>query len=126
MNMKILAPISVGELLDKITILQLKLSYATTTTQAHNCQHELQQLQSIMPEIPDHVQHLFEQLHTVNHMIWNLEQEIRQLSEAQQLNHRFIWVATQIHVQNDHRASIKRDINRIMQSDIQEEKVYAS
>lgn len=119
----ILAPISVGELLDKISILHIKIAHADHM-QKSNCEQELHMLTSLVPELPDTIPPLQDQLLQVNQIIWNAEDAIRHKDRQQQFDDQFIQLATQIHTQNDLRAIIKRQINQLCNSLIVEEKVY--
>jgi hypothetical protein len=123
---KILAPISVGELWDKITILKIKQQHVQSEFAAINILNELEQLEDLVPAHTDaHILELVDQLKQVNLSIWHAEEQIRQLYVRNDFNSEFCIHAQEILRNNDHRAHIKRRINEISQSDICEEKIYA-
>ncbi len=126
MIQKIMAPMSVGELWDKITILQIKLQHVQQASAAHNIQNELDQLIQISQSLESHAQipDLVQELKQVNEHIWHAEEQIRQLYVRNDFNAEFCIQAQVILHNNDLRAHIKRRINEISQSDICEEKVY--
>jgi len=117
------APISVGELLDKISILQLKMQHASEHQRA-NCEQELCMLTKLMPQIIPQVSDLQHALFQVNEKIWHLEDAIRHKEHSQVFDDQFVHMARQIYTQNDLRAQIKKQINLLTDSQIQEEKVY--
>jgi hypothetical protein len=126
MMQKILAPISVGELWDKITILKIKQQHVQSESAAINILNELQQLEDLVPAHTDpQIMDLVEQLKQVNLNIWHAEEQIRQLYVRNDFNSEFCIRTQEILYNNDHRAHIKRRINEISQSDICEEKIYA-
>lgn len=122
-NTTILAPISVGELLDKITILQIKKQQAKPS-QLTNIEKELAALTLLMPAVDNTLEELMQQLHDVNWSIWQAEDRIRTRAAQKQFDQRYIELATVIHQENDKRAVIKKQINTHTSSDIIEEKIY--
>jgi hypothetical protein len=123
--MILMAPISVGELIDKITILQIKQEQITDVDKLSNVQNELTVLMDIMCEldIPD-ISKLTSQLKTVNQELWHIEDGKRRCEKLQQFNDEFVALARNVYLKNDLRASIKRQINILTNSDIIEEKSY--
>jgi hypothetical protein len=124
--MQIRAPISVGELIDKITILQIKLERLGGPG-ARNVAKELAVLNQARsnahlnePEIAP----LMIQLRAVNVELWDIEDQIRQLEACKDFGPRFIEKARSVYRLNDSRAAIKRLINIASDSDIIEEKSY--
>jgi Family of unknown function (DUF6165) len=124
--MQIRAPISVGELIDKITILQIKLKRLDGPGAA-NVLKELAVLSQARcdahlnePEIAA----LIIQLKAVNVALWDIEDQIRQLEAYGDFGPQFIEAARSIYKLNDRRAAIKRLINVASKSDIIEEKSY--
>jgi len=126
--MLIHAPISVGELYDKITILQVKSSRLTGEAQLANVRFELEALQAIAAQ---HVQPsadlsaLIESLHAINAQLWDIEDGKRQAERDQNFDEAFIALARSVYLKNDDRARIKRDINLLLGSKIVEEKSHA-
>ena len=119
------APISVGELIDKITILELKLEFFTDPKKLENVKLELDHLLNILNEltIPDIVPER-ETLKLVNRRLWHIENFKRECEKNQTFGEEFIETARQVYLKNDLRAEIKRRINDIVGSTIVEEKSY--
>jgi len=119
-------PVSVGELVDKITILRIKLAHARTDTQTHNISTELNKLTAILDQLAlsmDIALHTA-QLHAVNQELWAIEDAKRQHEKNQLFDSAFVELARAVYIKNDQRAAIKRQINQITHSDIVEEKMY--
>jgi hypothetical protein len=125
--MRILAPISLGELIDKITILELKLEYITDTVKLQNCQHELDELMAILKTliIQPFPQSQREALKAVNRELWHIENYKRGCEQDQVFDRGFIQAAREVYLKNDLRARIKREINVQTGSAIVEEKSYS-
>jgi hypothetical protein len=123
--MIVLAPISVGELLDKITILQIKQMAIDDRSKLANVNKELGELLSIFDNltIPD-VSELTTQLKQVNTELWDIEDNKRAHEHQQLFDNDFVQLARQVYIKNDLRAGIKRKINQLCGSDIVEEKSY--
>lgn len=119
------APISIGELIDKITILELKLEFLTDTNKLANVNIELTHLNKILSEltIPDIIDER-EALKLVNRRLWHIENYKRECEKNQTFNDEFIETARQVYLKNDLRAEIKRKINIMVGSTIVEEKSY--
>ena len=100
---------SFGEVIDKITILKLKLKHATTETQIKNISFELNAIQNNCP-LSTKDNELFKQLYDVNKLLWDLEDNIRHKSELKQFDQRYIEYAENIHIMNDKRADIKKKL----------------
>ena len=124
--MMVSVPISIGELIDKITILEIKRANVQTLSQANNVTVELTHLTDVLHTlaVPDQVVELSKQLKQVNLELWNIEDAKRQHELQQQFNDKFIELARNVYIKNDLRASIKRQINTICNSTIIEEKIY--
>ena len=119
-------PVSVGELVDKITILQIKLAHARTDTQTLNISTELHQLSEILDQLRlsvDISAHT-EQLHSVNQELWIIEDTKRRHEQQQLFDSDFVELARAVYIKNDQRAAIRKQINQITHSDIVEEKIY--
>ena len=123
--MIILAPISLGELIDKITILELKLEFLTDTNKLENVKTELTHLTNTLNEltIPDIVPER-DALKLVNRRLWHIENLKRDCEKNQNFGEEFIEAARQVYMKNDLRAEIKRRINMMVGSIIIEEKSY--
>jgi hypothetical protein len=124
----ILTPISPGELLDKITILQIKTANITDKTKLANVAMELQALQAVVDvEVPktDQLQSLTTALLAINKELWNIEDDIRDCERVGDFGDEFIRLARAVYVTNDKRADLKKQINIAMGSKLVEEKSYA-
>ena len=119
------APISIGELIDKITILEIKKN-KLQNSKLENVLKELSFLRKLMAkhqiEITDN---LFTQLKEINLKLWNIEDQIRIKEKNKEFDNIFIELARSVYFKNDKRAEIKKRINRLSNSEITEEKSYA-
>lgn len=119
-------PVAPGELLDKISILQLKQQNISDNTQLAFVQHELALLQQVRKQLPDsdELNELFHKLAEVNQQLWSIEDGLRAKEAAGKFDQTFIEQARMVYINNDKRAAIKRAINELLGSDIQEQKSY--
>ena len=120
--------ISPGELIDKITILEIKCARVSDPDQQSNLARQLGEFERVLREdvVPiREVWQLTEKLREINAAIWALEVEIRALIEGGDHGKRFVAVALDIVRRNDRRARIKSRINEALGSRIVEEKSYA-
>ena len=119
------APISIGELVDKITILEIKKN-KFQNSKLENVLKELSFLRKLMEkhqiEITDD---LFNQLKEINLTLWNIEDQIRIKEKNKEFDNIFIELARSVYFKNDKRSEIKKRINRLSNSEITEEKSYA-
>ncbi len=119
------APISIGELVDKITILEIKKN-KLQNSKLENVLKELSFLRKLMEkhqiEITDD---LFTQLKEINLALWNIEDQIRIKEKNKEFDNTFIELARSVYFKNDKRAEIKKSINRLSNSEITEEKFYS-
>jgi hypothetical protein len=121
-------PISVGELIDKITILEIKVERFTDVAKTKNAQAELTALCASRDRaIPQSsgLDALTAQLKAVNERIWELEDTIREHERLADFGPEFVVTARKIYRTNDERAAVKRQINITLGSDLIEEKSYA-
>lgn len=124
---ELLAPVSYGELLDKIAILQIKSERMSDPAKLANVRHELSALERIWMAHPAAVQDIAElraRLKAVNERLWVIEDDIRAKEKAQAFDDEFVRLARSVYVQNDERARIKKDINLALGSAYVEEKSY--
>lgn len=130
MNIKTLitVPISVGELFDKITILQIKDRRLSNPEQLEAVRQELSELTQIafLLQADDEAVRLFEYLKSVNEMLWETEDEIRTSLHRGGHQLRCVGLIGIIHRKNDERARIKKAINELFKSQIVEVKKYAT
>lgn len=124
--MRILAPISLGELIDKITILELKQELITDPAKLDNINNELTELNSILNTllIQPFPQSEREALKAVNRELWHIENFKRECEGNGRFDRAFIEAGREVYLKNDLRAKIKRDINTKTGSAIVEEKSY--
>ena len=120
----ILAPISIGELIDKITILEIKQIYMTGI-KLKNINKEMKLLKNILQDKNLDINvDLIKDLKKVNKKLWEIEDNIRIKESNQEFDEEFIKLARSVYIENDKRASIKKEINQTYNSDLVEEKSY--
>ena len=127
MAQELLAPVSYGELLDKIAILQIKSERITDPGKLANVRKELSALERTWMAHPAAVQdiaRLRAELKAVNERLWVIEDDIRDKERAQAFDEEFIRLARAVYFENDERARIKKDINLALGSAYVEEKSY--
>jgi hypothetical protein len=120
--------LSVGELLDKITILQIKAERINDVTKLENINKELQVLLTLWGASPYSQSDLDEninELKKVNEQLWDIEDKIRDKESEQAFDEKFIELARSVYFTNDKRAEIKRAINTKTGSELIEEKSYS-
>jgi hypothetical protein len=121
--MKILAPISIGELYDKVSILEIKLKKIKDLAKLEHIKSELVSLnQHINKEIFEEA--LFSELKQVNLKLWEIEDEIRIYEKNKNFGKKFVELARSVYVTNDQRFELKNRINSKFNSFIVEEKSY--
>ncbi len=125
----IYVPVSVGELLDKIIILVIKMSKITDAEKRINIDKELTELSEIWkkhkPNYPMHLLvHEQTKLHEVNKTIWELEDRIRRCMKYNSYGSDFVNLTREVHELNEERAALKREINKVSGSSLIEEKNY--
>ena len=124
--MRIMAPISAGELVDKITILTIK-SQRLSDKARNNALHELGELKELAITLGISLSDSsYQQLLAVNSMLWEIEDEIRSHESRGIFSESFIQLARSVYTNNDRRAAIKRVVNLSHSSEIIEEKLYTS
>ena len=124
---EILVPVSFGELLDKIAILQIKSERMSDAAKLANVRNELSALDTTWAAHPASKQDLTAlraDLKAVNERLWVIEDDIRLQEKAQAFDAEFIRLARAVYFENDIRARIKKDINLALGSSYVEEKSY--
>ena len=125
--MQIQLEVAPGELIDKITILEIKLEKFTDTQKIKNVSIELAILREAknknVPGTPE-LDALTAQLKEINEMLWNIEDEIRICEKQKDFSEKFIELARSVYRRNDTRARLKKEINELLGSRIMEEKSY--
>ncbi|MDC3173155.1 DUF6165 family protein [Alphaproteobacteria bacterium] len=127
--MKILAEISVGELFDKITILNIKLKKINDPEKLKNIKTELEvlieQSNKIILDNKEALNKNVQKLQEINEMLWDIENIKRECEANKDFGESFIKISRDVHFKNDIRASIKKEINLLSDSKITEEKEYS-
>lgn len=118
--MKITIPVSVGELLDKISILEIK----STFTDNEYVLKELNDLNQIKDTLTQFTLEYMNELREVNLKLWKIEDELRELEKKQDFGEKFVELARSVYITNDKRAKIKKKINEETNSDYKEIKLY--
>jgi hypothetical protein len=118
--MIIQVPISVGEVLDKISILSIKSQHTTN----EYVTKELKDLIKIAQEHQVYDASYVSQLLSVNRKLWKIEDDLRVLEKSQTFNSQFIELARSVYITNDQRARIKKEINEKYNSQYREVKTY--
>ena len=129
--MPLLIPASVGELIDKITILEIKQQRIADAGKQLNISRELQALMAVVEEqelgYPSGaLAELGQQLSAVNQQLWDIEDDIRECERQADFGTRFVELARAVYHRNDERAALKRRINEQCGSELVEEKSYAA
>ena len=127
--MKVLAEISVGELFDKITILNIKIKKIEDQQKIKNILKELNTLndQATKIDISDKISldHQVKKLQFINEELWDIENFKRECEANKDFGENFIKLSRDVHFKNDIRAKIKKEINLLSNSIIVEEKEYS-
>ena len=124
---QILIPISPGELLDKITILEIKSERIESSEKKANVNKELEMLNKVWSDSVDEdsaLASMRSELKSINESLWDIEDDIRDEERNKRFTERFIELARSVYVTNDQRADVKKRINLHLKSDIVEEKSY--
>jgi tetratricopeptide (TPR) repeat protein len=121
--------VSWGELLDKISILEIKSERMRQAASLANVKRELEYLRSVLDDfgpLPPEIDRERASLRAVNEMLWDLEDAVRDCEAKQSFNENFVKFAREIYAFNDQRAGIKKQINVLMKSSLVEEKEFSS
>ena len=126
---KILTEISAGELLDKISILEIKLKKIQDKSNQKEINKEykiLKRAQKSNIKLNEKSINLFKELKNINLKLWDIEDKVRIFEKDKNFNETFVQLAREIYFNNDRRAKIKLEINKIFKSNITEIKKYAN
>ena len=121
--------ISPGELLDKVSILDIKLEQITDTQKRANVQVEYDLLMSIVQQhnlLSEGIDKLYKNLKAINQELWDIEDDIRDCERTNDFSDTFIQLARSVYFTNDKRAAVKKQINIELGSQLVEEKSYQS
>ncbi len=116
--------VSNGEIIDKLTIIQIKLERISDESKLVNLRKEFAELQDVTRSILDQADDLYKALYAVNCELWDIEDHIRDLERRKDFGSDFIETARSVYFKNDKRADIKRQINIKTSSGLIEEKSY--
>lgn len=124
---EIVVPVSYGELLDKIAILEIKEAQITDPAKLDNIRRELEALRRVWRNAPVSAAldaPLYEALKEVNRRLWDIEDGIRAKERKREFDEEFVRLARSVYFENDERSRIKREINTALGSAFVEEKSY--
>ncbi len=120
--------ISTGELIDKISILEIKLLNIKDSSKIINVYKELQILnihfQELLVEYGSKIKELYIKISNVNKTLWDIEENIRKKESLKEFNEEFVELARQLYLVNDQRTNLKKEINLLTKSKFVEEKSY--
>lgn len=116
--------VSNGEIVDKLTIIEIKLERINDNAKRENLKKELVVLEEAVSTIIDHSNPLYQSLYKVNTELWDIEDHIRELERNKDFGNDFIETARSVYFKNDLRSDIKRQINLGTGSGLIEEKSY--
>lgn len=118
-------PVSIGELLDKITILRIKTRRMSDAQKLRNVSEELKALEAVCREVGiDTNADLVHSLEQINEVLWDIEDKIREKERVREFDSIFIELARAVYQRNDERFSFKSKINSAFGSVYREEKSY--
>jgi len=126
---KILSEISPGELLDKISILEIKMEKVKDKDSQNEIKKEyrvLNEIQNSTIDLKDEIKNLFHSLKNINTLLWDIEDKLRIYEKDQNFSKDFIELARGVYFNNDKRAKLKNEINTILNSNFKEIKQYVN
>lgn len=122
-------PVSVGEVLDKLSILEIKEEHITDEAKLEHIREEAAAIESVLEPFRVFdtvgVQELYAGLDSINRQLWEVEDELREMEQRQDFGQPFIDTARSVYKLNDERARFKHEINVLLGSEIVEVKSYA-
>lgn len=129
---KVFVQTAIGELIDKITILEIKSEKITDPAKLKNINKELAILTELLEKLytkltlrkKTEAQKLKELLKTINEELWQIEDDIRDKERTKEFDKEFINIARSVYITNDERCRVKREINILLGSELVEEKSY--
>lgn len=121
-----LTEVSNGELLDKFSILKIKLTNITDSDKIKNIEKEIKTIEPMVNSLFTNLEvlDLFEMLLSINKKLWDIEDDIRKHEKEKNFDDKFIKLARNVYITNDIRANIKKEINLLSNSNLVEEKSY--
>ena len=125
--MEVNIPVSLGELLDKISILEIKSKKISNDSKLTNIKKELNGLKKVLEDLNfnfSETNNLYDELYKINLTLWDIEDSIRILEKDKNFEKDFIDLARSVYITNDKRFQVKNEINKIFNSEYVEEKSY--
>jgi len=116
--------VSNGELIDKLSILEIKAEKISSPDKLRNIHKELTVVQQSASGILPLCKSQYNRLKEINEKLWEIEDRIRDMERSENFDNEFIQTAREVYHNNDTRAAIKKEINQITGSDLSEEKSY--
>jgi hypothetical protein len=126
--MIVFAKIGIGELFDRLSILEIKMQEIKDENKLENVKKEYDYTTELVNSLDkkETTDELYEVLYSINYMLWNTEDKIRICEKDKIFDEKFITLARQVYILNDKRAKIKKEINVLYNSEFIEEKSYQS
>jgi len=119
-----LIEVSNGEIADKLTIIEIKLSQITDPEKRKNLQAEWEILNTAVEQIIDKQHELYKKLYEINSKLWVIEDQCREHEKNKDFGDEFVEIARSVYLTNDERAAVKKEINKLTGSRLTEEKSY--
>ncbi|MDA7648701.1 DUF6165 family protein [Akkermansiaceae bacterium] len=121
--------VSTGELIDKLSILEIKLLNIKDPQKSANVYKELETLnpyfQDLLDEYGLKMKNLYTKISRINKTLWDIEDTIREKEKAEEFDEEFVELARSVYITNDQRAAVKKEINLLTKSELVEEKSYS-
>ncbi len=116
--------VSNGEIVDKLTIIEIKRERIKDKTKLANLEKEYKELNEAIEKIINKNHPLYLELYDLNCRLWEIEDHIRDLERKKEFNDDFIQTSRAVYITNDKRSEVKREINKLTDSMLTEEKSY--
>ena len=120
--------VSIGELVDKLSILEIKLLNIKDPQKSSNVYKELETLnphfQDLLDEYGIEMKNLYTKISKINKTLWDIEDSIREKESLEEFDEEFVELARSVYIVNDQRAAVKKEINLLTKSELIEEKSY--
>ena len=121
--------VSTGELVDKLSILEIKLLNIKDKEKIKNVYKELETLNPYFQDLLDiygiKMKNLYTKISNINKALWDIEDAIRDKEKAEEFDEEFVELARSVYITNDQRAAVKKEINLLTKSKLVEEKSYS-
>ena len=121
--------VSTGELIDKLSILEIKLLNIKDKGKTKNVYKELETLNPHFQDLIDKygikIKNLYTRISNINKTLWDIEDAIRDKEKAEEFDEEFVELARSVYIVNDQRAAVKKEINLLTKSELIEEKSYS-